>query len=169
VGAIVIAASVILFVLNVIMSLRRGQPAGANPWEGTTLEWATPSPPPSYGFADQIRVESRQPLRVTPLSYVTGLPTRMRTSLVTSLPDARPDHISKDPDPSIWPLYTAIAVTVLFIGSIFTPWALIWGSVPVTIAVIGWFWPSKEETRVVCECEVKPGTGQAPRLVEIEP
>jgi cytochrome c oxidase subunit 1 len=169
IGAIIIAISVAVFTINVIVSLKRGRPAGANPWEGTTLEWATPSPPPSYGFADLICVASRQPLKETPLSYVTGLPTIMRASLVTSLPDARPDHITKDPDPSIWPLWTALAVTVLFIGSIFTPWALVWGAVPVTIAMIGWFWPTGKEARILQKSEVKPGAGRAPQLVEIEP
>jgi hypothetical protein len=27
------------------------------------------------------------------------------------------------------------------IGSIFTPWAVVWGSIPVAIAIIFWFWP----------------------------
>jgi cytochrome c oxidase subunit I+III len=169
IGAIIIAVSVIVFVVNVIVSLRRGQPAGDNPWSGTTLEWATSSPPPCYGFANLICVSSRQPLSVKPLAYVTGLPTRLRTSLVTSLPDARPDHITTDPSPSIWPLLTALAVTVLFIGSIFTPWALIWGSVPVTIALIGWFWPSGKQTRAELDCEVKPDVGREPRIVEVGP
>jgi cytochrome c oxidase subunit 1 len=168
-GSVIIAASVVVFVLNVIMSLRRGRPAGANPWDGTTLEWATPSPPPCYGFADLIYVGGRQPLTITPLAFVTGLPTRFRASLVTSLTDARPDHITPDPNATIWPLWTALAVTLLFIGSIFTPWALIWGAVPVAIAVIGWFWPGERETRIANECEVKPEEGRAPQLVEIEP
>jgi len=169
-GALVIAASVLVFVGNVIVSLRRGARAGDNPWEGTTLEWATSSPPPSYGFAELVLVESRQPLaaREHALTRVTGLPTWGRTSLVTSVPDARPDHISTDPAPSIWPLWSALAVTLLFIGSIFTPWALIWGAVPVTVALIGWFWPSRKETRIVCENEVKPGAGREPRMIEVE-
>ena len=29
----------------------------------------------------------------------------------------------------------------MFIGSIFTPWAVVWGSIPVAIAVTIWFWP----------------------------
>jgi cytochrome c oxidase subunit I+III len=33
----------------------------------------------------------------------------------------------------------------LFIGSIFTPWAVVWGSIPVAVALIGWFWPKTIE------------------------
>ena len=37
--------------------------------------------------------------------------------------------------------WTAIATSVMLIWSIFTPWAVVWGSIPVAIALIGWFWP----------------------------
>ena len=33
----------------------------------------------------------------------------------------------------------------LFIGSIFTPWAVVVGSIPLTIALIGWFWPKSSD------------------------
>jgi len=46
-------------------------------------------------------------------------------------------------DPSIWPLLTALAVSAMFVGSIFTPWALVWGAVPIGAAVTGWFWPKR--------------------------
>jgi cytochrome c oxidase subunit 1 len=38
------------FVVNFIVSYRRGEPAGDNPWSATTLEWACPSPPPHGNF-----------------------------------------------------------------------------------------------------------------------
>jgi cytochrome c oxidase subunit 1 len=34
----------------------------------------------------------------------------------------------------------------MFVSSIFTPWAVIWGTVPIAIALIAWFWPTREET-----------------------
>ena len=37
--------------------------------------------------------------------------------------------------------FAAIAVAGTFIGSIFTPWAVVWGSIPVAITLVGWFWP----------------------------
>ena len=45
------------------------------------------------------------------------------------------------PTPSIWPLLAALATTGLFIWSIFSPWALVWGAIPVGIALTLWFWP----------------------------
>src|SRR5690606_9265026 len=39
-----------LFLVNLVISLRRGRPAGTNPWEATTLEWQTTSPPAVHNF-----------------------------------------------------------------------------------------------------------------------
>ena len=61
--------------------------------------------------------------------------------LVTYLLDAEPDHRYPTPGPSIWPLLTAVATTVLFIWSIFSPWGVVWGSIPLFITLVGWFWP----------------------------
>jgi cytochrome c oxidase subunit I len=53
-GAALIALSLLLFAANVAVSLARRRPAGADPWEGHTLEWATPSPPPRDNFAEPL-------------------------------------------------------------------------------------------------------------------
>jgi cytochrome c oxidase subunit 1 len=45
-----------VFILNFLRSYRRGSPAGDNPWRGTTLEWACPSPPPHGNFRTDVRV-----------------------------------------------------------------------------------------------------------------
>ena len=43
-------------------SLRRGAPAGDDPWDAWTLEWSTTSPPPEYNFETLPEVRSRRPL-----------------------------------------------------------------------------------------------------------
>src|SRR5437588_12145222 len=45
IGAFIIALSVLIMLINVVRSLRAGARAGADPWNGDTLEWATTSPP----------------------------------------------------------------------------------------------------------------------------
>ncbi len=62
VGAFVMGASVLVLLWNVFYSLRKGEPAGDNPWEAWTLEWATKSPPPEHNFDSLPPVRSRRPL-----------------------------------------------------------------------------------------------------------
>jgi cytochrome c oxidase subunit 1 len=50
IGAGVIALGVLVFLVNVVVSLRRRVLAGDDPWLGQTLEWATSSPPPRFNF-----------------------------------------------------------------------------------------------------------------------
>jgi cytochrome c oxidase subunit 1 len=50
IGAFLIAASVLIFIVNFIVSARRKEPAGTDPWNGASLEWATSSPPPAHNF-----------------------------------------------------------------------------------------------------------------------
>ena len=50
VGSFLLGISTLFFLANVFLSLRRGKPAGDDPWGGHTLEWAAPSPPPAGNF-----------------------------------------------------------------------------------------------------------------------
>ena len=74
-GAFILAAAVVLFVVNGLISLYRGVIAGPNPWGAASLEWATSSPPPVYNFEHIPVVESDTPLWDVEgeLPVVTGL------------------------------------------------------------------------------------------------
>ncbi len=61
-GAFVIALGMAVFLLNVIVSLRRRRPAGDDPWQGQTLEWCTSSPPPEHNFDALPPIRSYAPL-----------------------------------------------------------------------------------------------------------
>ena len=62
IGGFTIAASMIPLLWNIFVSLRSGKPAGDDPWEGNTLEWATTSPPPPYNFDHLPEIRSERPL-----------------------------------------------------------------------------------------------------------
>jgi cytochrome c oxidase subunit I len=62
IGAFLIAISVSFFIVNCIKLLRAPK-APADPWEGNTLEWMIPSPPPEFNFAKIPHIGSDRPAR----------------------------------------------------------------------------------------------------------
>jgi cytochrome c oxidase subunit I+III len=149
-GAATLAAGVVVFLLNLAWSLRAGAPAGDNPWDAPTLEWATSSPPPAYNFHLIPTVWGRSPLwqRSPDAAVVTGLRSDMREILITTMLDAEPDSRMRLPEPTIWPLVAAVATGITFVALIFTPWGLPLGAVLVSLAFVGWGWPRRREHRL---------------------
>jgi cytochrome c oxidase subunit 1 len=49
IAALIVGAAQLLFVFNMIVSLKRGKEAGGNPWRAASLEWQTPETPPGHG------------------------------------------------------------------------------------------------------------------------
>ncbi|MCA1818273.1 MAG: cbb3-type cytochrome c oxidase subunit I [Acidobacteria bacterium] len=83
ISAFVTAAAQLIFLVNFFWSLFKGPKAGDNPWEATTLEWTTPSPPPHDNFAGRV-------------------PTVYRGSYEFSVPGAPDDYIMQTtPDEEI--------------------------------------------------------------------
>jgi cytochrome c oxidase subunit 1 len=52
VGSWILVAGILIMVGNLLVSLRKGARAGANPWGAATLEWTVSSPPPAENFAE---------------------------------------------------------------------------------------------------------------------
>ena len=50
-GASILAVGYVIPFAYLLWSLRYGAVAGPNPWGATGLEWQTPSPPPTWNFA----------------------------------------------------------------------------------------------------------------------
>jgi cytochrome c oxidase subunit 1 len=76
---------------------------------------------------------------------MSGLRVDDKEMLLTTVVAARPDLREPVPEPSIWPFISALAVTVMFVGSIFSAWAVPFGLLPIGIALTCWFWPKQLE------------------------
>jgi len=142
-SSLILAVGFLLFFFDALRSARHGPSAGNNPWDAPTLEWSIASPPPSYAFELIPVVRSPYPLWDQPDEFgvATGCRVDRREVVITSVAEARPEARESSPANSIWPLWAALATSLMLISSIFTPWAVVWGAIPIAVALIGWFWP----------------------------
>ncbi|MDP9369048.1 MAG: cbb3-type cytochrome c oxidase subunit I, partial [Chloroflexota bacterium] len=135
-GAYLLGASVLVFLAAVYRSLKSGQPAGPDPWDGATLEWSIPSPPPVYNFATIPVVRHRDPLWEEKYGQYEGEGHAEEEKVEATIagikigeaeaPDEDPreqaerraeagdPHNIHLPNPSFWPLVTSFG---LFLGA----------------------------------------------------
>jgi cytochrome c oxidase subunit I len=142
-GVAFMSAGILVFLWNVLASLRYGGAASRNPWFAGGLEWAVPSPPPPYNFLHIPTVNGREALWTATRNQpvVSGLRIDIPEGLVTHSLDSEPQYCEEMPGASIWPFLASIAVSAAFVGSIFNAWAIPIGAVPVIITLLGWLWP----------------------------
>jgi len=152
-GSYLFAIGVLMFLINVVRSYRNGPPAGDNPWDAPTLEWATSSPPPPYNFVVIPTVQSRHPLWEDRLGGETPGHSYVHAGLVldhgretvgTSPLDAEPDIILRMPKDSFAPLILSLTLTAIFIALAFNIfWLAIVGGLATGADIIFWLWPER--------------------------
>jgi cytochrome c oxidase subunit I+III len=162
IGAATIFVGLLIYFINTVRSYSTGPLAPHNPWEAPSLEWAVASPPPVYNFHPMPTVSGRDALwHANPAQpIVTGFEPDKRDVLVTRIMDAEPDHRIEFPQPTPWVFLTAVTSGILYIGSMFTPWAVVWFSPLVMITLIGWFWPKGKEADWETDEKIRNGEVQ---------
>ena len=84
--ALIVGAAQMVFVFNLIWSIRHGKPAGGNPWRATTLEWQTPETPPAHGnFGRELPVVYRW-------AYDYSVPGAAEDFIPQNQPGGAPPH-----------------------------------------------------------------------------
>ncbi len=116
-GSFVLGIGFLVFIWNIWKTTRGPKNAPADPWNGATLEWAIPSPPPEWNFAETPLVHGRDPL------------WEVKRQRGGPLPEPSPGtgegiHI---PPPSYWPAVAAVGVTAIFVALMLSPWIGPWG------------------------------------------
>jgi cytochrome c oxidase subunit I+III len=122
IGGFITLAGILLLFGNLVVSYRRGLPAGPDPWHGPTLEWATPSPPPEYNFAVIPRVSSAYPnwdeadreADRRRLQAADGVLDRGHEQVATTVADGEPQEIVEMPHSSPWPIVLALCLAGMF-------------------------------------------------------
>jgi cytochrome c oxidase subunit I len=111
VGAFVLMIAFWVFIYNVFKTTRRPRNAPADPWNGATLEWSIPSPPPEWNFQETPVVHGRDPLWDAKRQR-GGTPAEPNPGTGAGI------HI---PPPSYWPLVSALGVTAIFVALMLSP------------------------------------------------
>ncbi len=151
-GSAMFAVGVLLTLINVWLSRKRGERSGPNPWGAPTLEWSVPSPPPPYNFAVIPIVASRHPLWEAKLNDSPArsslneglLLDHGRETVGTSMLDAEPNLILEMPGDSAAPFILTVGLALLFIGGVLRLWWLVGvGSLICAGALVDWFWPRR--------------------------
>jgi cytochrome c oxidase subunit 1/cytochrome c oxidase subunit I+III len=122
IGSYVLAAGLVMIVVNLAVSLRRGQVAGNNPWDGDTLEWSTTSPPPAYNYPVIPTVSSAYAMWDKDdrerdnrrLERGEGLLDRGHQTPASTVQDAAFEEILSMPPHSIWPPVSALMLAGVF-------------------------------------------------------
>ncbi len=129
-GSYLLALGLLMVVVNLAVSLFRGERAGPNPFGGPTLEWSVSSPPPAYNYPvipkvttaypmwdEEDRAEDRENLRRGEKVLEQGHETPASTSV-----DADWDEVLQMPSSSPWPPVLAAALAGVFTFMLLKLW-----------------------------------------------
>lgn len=130
-GAFVLAVGFLLFFINMFNSLKHGEIAGDDPWDGRTLEWSIPSPPPEYNFAV-----------IPQVTHLDDFWHKKQSGKASASWDGNLIHM---PLPSYYPLICGVGMFIFGMGMIFLkdnmmvflPIA-VGGILLLTFAIFGW-------------------------------
>jgi len=147
-GSYMIAIGVAVFLVNVFNSLRRGEMAGNDPWDGRTLEWAISSPPPHYNFAEIPIVHGRDafweqkygsgheegvrvPVERRPIAGGSlEAPTHAPSGYETHHDEHADIHM---PSPSYWPIVVSFGLALMALGPVFGIATVMLIGLPLTV------------------------------------
>jgi cytochrome c oxidase subunit I len=142
IGAFIIAISTLIFIGNMIYSRRQRVVAPADPWDGRTLEWTIPSPPPVYNFAEVPTVHDVDDFWHKKYTEdENGRLVRLATADAATEPTASDDegHGIHLPSPSFYPLVASAAFPVIAYGIIYKAYPVsIVGGLILLAGLYGW-------------------------------
>ncbi len=145
-GAFLLGVGILLSIINLFYSLRRGPLAGNNPWNADGLEWAMQSPPPVYEVVRIPAVATRHPLwddfdeNADPDNE--RVLSQARLTLTSSLLDAVPLSAAVMPDESLAPMLLAVALFAFFLCLVFQMmWLCLAGLIATFLLGCYWLWP----------------------------
>ncbi len=150
IGAFVIAASILVFIFNVIKTARSRERAPLDPWDARTLEWMTPSsPPPHYNWDEIPTVHARDEFwhrKYGEDESGRAIPRpEHRAVAVAEREHEMHGHGIHMPSPSYWPIVTAAGLPTMASGLLITTanalagWVVVGiGALVLLAGIFGW-------------------------------
>ncbi|MCZ6535215.1 MAG: cytochrome c oxidase subunit I [Dehalococcoidia bacterium] len=136
VGVFIIGLSLFVFIQNVVRTLRHGEKAGNDPWDGRTLEWSIPSPPPEYNFAQIPTVTDRDAHWAAKYSEgPDGRPVPKVQGAAQEEVDTRNIHM---PTPSYYPVLLAAGLTLIAGGLVSHLAVSVIGGILALFSIYSW-------------------------------
>ena len=114
-GTVLLAIGFCIFIYNMAVSWRKGEVAGSDPWDGRTLEWSIPSPPPEYNFAEIPHVQDRDDW----WEEKQGRRERREVPVVAGGSDTDEGHNIHLPQPSYWPFFVSLGIFLGGMGLVY--------------------------------------------------
>ena len=119
VGAFIMAASFVIMAFNLIKSAKYGEKAPADPWDGHTLEWSIPSPPPIYNFAKLPVVRSNRPFWDEKYPETAEHPVPANGNGNGHGNGRKVHTVIHMPSPSYWPIIFAAGLVTAAFGVVY--------------------------------------------------
>lgn len=149
-GGFIQAVGFGIFVLDIGLNWRLGRAAPRNPWNADTLEWAMPTPSPSYNFASLPEVQGRHPLWDNPDLGVEQAAGRQwlafpapgqRQTLSVDVVSGHPQSVVLLPGSTWLPLYAGLATALFFICFLFKLYLFaVGGALLALVFFLCWAW-----------------------------
>ena len=135
-GVFFIGLSLFAFLHNVFHSLRSGEKAGNDPWDGRTLEWSIPSPPPEYNFAEIPTVKERDSFWADKYSEdPQGRPIPKVQGAAQEMVEPHNIHM---PSPSYFPILLSVGLTLIAGGLVSHLSVSVIGGILALVSIFSW-------------------------------
>ncbi len=170
VGSFMIALGVLLFVINIVVTARKAQPAPLDPWDARTLEWMTASPPKAHNFDSIPTVHAldeffHRKYEEVDTEHGVRLKKVRSAEEVLAAEEAKAEAHIHLPSPSYWPIVLAFGLPVIAYGIIYNLVLAVAGAAILLLGIFGWVL----EPSVADESDYEPADTGDTTTKELDP
>lgn len=143
-GSFIMAMGFMLAALDIVLIFLFGKPFRRNPWKAGTLEWAMPTPAPSYSFAaiphinqraDDLEIDKLGADLAAGRGYLGFARHGWMETIGVDAVSGQANQIILLPKPTYLPLFTALATGCFFVSLLFKLYALAIVAIVATLSL----------------------------------